>query len=255
MKFLKLLSLAVILLLFFNDSIYGQTQTDKLKTLRSKLAEANRQNSQLTEENTNLHSYLRQLNKTISNVRDSINQELKLNKQLDLESKKWQESTFNVNKTLQASQKDLTAAQDEIRKLKYETEILKDPSIVRIYDESAAKVKEALIARLSESSLGFQFDEDATKGSIKASKQFDSNAEAWWVFDKTIDVLLELELRVMPHMYDPNRSLVYGSTNLLEKIRYSTKQYTAQVDTDKIKLYQEKALRLLEMNIRKTSVK
>jgi hypothetical protein len=169
------------------------------------------------------------------------------------ESKKWQESTFNVNKTLQSTQKDLTTAQDEIRRIKYENEILKDPAVVRIYDVSAAKATDALVARLSESSLGFQFDEE--NGSIKATKQFDNNAEAWWVFDKTIDVLLELNLRVAPHLYDPNRSVVYGSTNLLEKIRYSNKQYSPQEDTDKIKLYQEKALRLLEMNIRKTAVK
>lgn len=252
MKFPKLLPKTLILSLFF-ISTYGQA--DKIKSLRNKLNEANRQNVQLTEENANLHSYLRQLNQTISNVRDSINQELKLNKQLDLESRKWQESTFNVNKTLQASQKDLSVAQDEIRKLKYETEILKDPTIVRIYDESAGKVKEGFIARLSESSLGFQFDEDATNGSIKVTKQFGNDTEAWWVFDKTIDILLELNLRVVPHLYDNNRSLVYGSTNLLEKVRYSNKQYTAQDDIDKIRLYQEKAIRLIEMNIRKPTVK
>jgi len=250
MKFLKLLSIATAVLLFYN-STYGQA--DKLKSLRNKLAEVNRQNTQLTEENTNLHSYLRQLNQTISNVRDSINLEIKQKRQIDLESKKWQEATFNVNKTLQSSQKELSSAQDEIRKLKYETEILKDPTILRIYDESAGKVKESFISRLSESSLGFQFDEDG--GSLKATKQFGSDTEAWWVFDKTIDMLLELNLRVVPHQYDANRSVVYGSTNLLEKVRYSNKQYTPQDDTDKIRLYQEKAIRLLEMNIRRPTVK
>lgn len=253
MKLLKLLCVASVLLLY---SISTQAQIDRAtRQLKSKLSIANRLNNQLTEENKNLHSYLRQLNQTISNVRDSLNTQIDLSKKLDFESKKWQESTFNVNKTLQATQKDLATAQDEIRKLKYENEILKDPAVVRIYDVSAAKAKDALISRLGESSLGFQFDEDATKGSIKATKQFDSNAEAWWVFDKTIDVLLELELRVVPHLYDPNRSVVYGSTNLLEKIRYSNKQYTPQEDIDKIRLYQEKALRLLEMNIRKSNLK
>ncbi len=252
MTFLKLLSTATIMLLFF-DASYAQT--DKTKALRNKLAEVNRLNTQLSEENANLHNFMRQANQTISVIRDSNTLVLKQVKQLDLESKKWQESTFNVNKSLQASQKDLSSAQDEIRKAKYEIEILRDPTIVRVYEYSAAKTKEALTARLSESSLGFQFDEDATKGSIKATKQFGNDTEAWWVFDKTIDVLLELELRVVPHQYDPNRSLVYGTTNLLEKVRYSNKQYAPQDDTDKIKLYQEKALRLLEMNIRKSTVK
>jgi hypothetical protein len=251
MNFLKLLSKATILLLVIPISIYGQT--DKLKSLKNKVTELSRLNTQLTEENINLHNYMRQSNQTISNVRDSINASIKDNKVLTLESKKWQEATFNVNKTLQASQKDVSSAQDEIRKLKYETEILKDPSIIRIYNEPAVKVKEGLIARLSESSLGFQFDEE--NEGIKATKQFDSNTEAWWVFDKTIDVLLELKFKVVPHMYDANRSLVYGSTNLLEKIRYSTKQYTPQEDTDKIRLYQEKAIRLLETNIRKANIK
>lgn len=251
MKFLKLLSIASVFLLC---SISTQAQIDRAtKQLKSKLTVATRLNNQLTEENKNLHSYLRQLNQTISNVRDSLNTQTDLSKRLDFESKKWQESTFNVNKSFQATQKDLATSQDEIRKLKYENEILKDPTVVRIYDVSAVKVKDALITRLSEASLGFQFDEE--NGSIKATKQFDSNAEAWWVFDKTIDVLLELNLRVAPHLYDPNRCVVYGSTNLLEKIRYSNKQYSPQEDTDKIRLYQEKALRLLEMNIRKVAVK
>ena len=248
MKFIKLLSITTALLLL-SDTIYGQA--DKIKSLKNKLAEVSHQNNQLTEENTNLHSYLRQLNQTVSNVRDSIDFELKQNKFLDLESKKWQGAVFNVNKTLQGSQKDLISAQDEIRKLKYEAEILKDPTIVRIYDESATKVKEGFVARLSESSLGFQFNEDAATGNIKATKQFSNNTESWWVFDKTIDVLLELNLRVVPHLYDVNRSLVYGTTNLLEKVRYSNKQFTPQEDMDKVKLYQEKSIRLLETNIRK----
>lgn len=251
MIFFRLLFIVSTLLLY---TTLSYAQIDRAtKQLKNKLSAVTRLNNQLTEENKNLHSYLRQLNQTISNVRDSLDSQIDLSKKIDFESKKWQESTFNVNKTLQTTQKDLTTAQDEIRRIKYENEILKDPAVVRIYDVSAAKVKDALVSRLSEASLGFQFDEE--NGSIKATKQFDSNAEAWWVFDKTIDVLLELNLRVAPHLYDPNRCLVYGSTNLLEKIRYSNKQYSPQEDTDKIKLYQEKALRLLEMNIRKTAVK
>ncbi len=251
MTFLKLLSKISILVLIFN-STYGQTDS-KLRTLRNKVNELSRLNNQLSEENINLHNYMRKSNQTISNVRDSINAQLKENNLLTLESKKWQEATFNVNKSLQASQKDVVSAQDEIRKMKYEIEILKDPNILRIYNESAAKVKEGLIARLSESSLGFQFDEE--NGGIKATKQFGNDTEAWWVFDKTIDILLELNLKVMPHLYDPNRSMVYGSTNLLEKVRYSNKQYSPQDDIDKIRLYQEKAIRILETNIRKLSVK
>lgn len=252
MKSPKLLAGVVTTLLF---TINSYAQVDKSKQIRNKLAEVTRLNTQLTEENTNLHSYMRQINQVVSNVRDSLNSESKLTKQLDFESKKWQEATFNVNKTLQANQKDLTTAQDEIRKLKYESEILKDPTVIRIYDVSAAKVKESVTAQLSEKSLGFNFDDNISQGIIKATKQFGTDTEAWWVFDKTIDVLLELELKIVPHLYDPNRSLIYGKTNLLEKIRFSNKQYTPQEDVDKIKLYQEKALRLLETNIRKSNLK
>ena len=126
---------------------------------------------------------------------------------------------------------------------------------MRIYDVSAAKVKENITAQLSRDSLGFKFDDNLSQGIIKATKQFGTDTEAWWVFDKTVDILLELELKIVPHLYDSNRSLIYGKTNLLEKIRYSNKQYTPQEDVDKIKLYQEKALRLLESSIRKSDVK
>ncbi len=252
MNFPNLLVTVIATLLF---TIKSHAQGDKTKQLQNKLAQVTRLNTQLTEENTNLHSYMRQINQIVSNVRDSLNSESKLAKQFDFESKKWQEATFNVNKTLQANQKDLTTAQDEIRKLKYEYEILKDPTVMRTYDVSAAKVKENITAQLSDKSLGFNFDDNLSQGIIKATKQFGTDTEAWWVFDKTIDVLLELELKIVPHLYDPNRSLIYGKTNLLEKIRFSNKQYTPQEDVDKVKLYQEKALRLLETNIRKSNLK
>lgn len=251
MKFLTLVSITTLLLLCITDI---NAQTDRAaKQVKNKLSETTRFNNQLTEENKNLHSYLRQLNQTIANVRDSLNSQINLSKKLDFENKKWQESTLNVNKTLQATQKDLVTAQDEIRKIKYENEILKNPTVIRIYDISAVKAKDAFVSRLREASLGFQFEEE--NGSIKATKQFDSTTEAWWIFDKSVDLVLELNLRVSPHLYDANRSVVYGTANLLEKIRFSNKQYTPQNDTDKIKLYQEKAMRLLEVNIGKTAVK
>ncbi|GAB2641572.1 hypothetical protein GCM10027035_39370 [Emticicia sediminis] len=251
MKLLRLLLIASIVLLYPIPTFAQKDRT--AKQLKSKLSTVTQLNTQLTEENKNLHNYLRQLNQTISDVRDSINIQTNLSRKLDYESKKWQEATFNVNKTLQATQKDFITAQDEIRRLKYENEILKDPKVVRMYDVSAAKVKDALIGRLNESSLGFQFDEE--NDSLKVIKQFDNSTEAWWVFDKTIDILLELNLRIAPHLYDPNRSVVYGSINLFEKVRYSNKQYTPQEDADKIRLYQEKTMRLLEANISKTAVK
>ncbi len=253
MKFIKLLCMASVLLLYAKNT---HAQIDRAtKQLRSKLSVANHLNYQLTEENKNLHSYLRQLNQIISNVRDSINLQIALSKKLDFESRQWQESAFNVNKTLQETQKDLDTAQEEIRKLTYENVILKDPSVVRIYDISAAKVKEALINRLSERSLGFQFNEDATKGNIKITKIFDKNTEEWWILDKSIDVLLELELRVVLHQYDPNRSIIYSSTNLFEKAKNSNNEYTPQEDIDKIRIYEEKVLRVLERSIRKSNLK
>ncbi len=251
MKLLRLLLIASIVLLY---PITTFAQTDRTaKQLKSKLSTVTQLNTQLTEENKNLHNYLRQLNQTISDVRDSINIQTDLSRKLDYESKKWQEAAFNVNKSLQATQKDFITAQDEIRRLKYENEILKDPKVVRMYDVSAVKVKDALIGRLNESSLGFQFDEE--NDSLKVIKQFDNSTEAWWTFDKTIDILLELNLRIAPHLYDPNRSVVYGSISLFEKVRYSKKQYTPQEDADKIRLYQEKTMRLLEANISKTAIK
>ena len=140
-------------------------------------------------------------------------------------------------------------------KMQYELEVVQDPQIIRIYDLPFSKVKESLLSRLAEESLGFQFDDDTQKGTIKVTKAFDNNAEAWWVFDKTIDVLLEISFKLQPHQFDPNRTLVSASTILLEKVRYSNKQYEPQTDAEKIKLYQDKAMRLLEANIRKQAKK
>jgi hypothetical protein len=149
----------------------------------------------------------------------------------------------------------LNSTQKTVEILQYELEVQQNPEIGRIYELSPDKVKEGLISRLSEASLGFQFDEDEVAGIIKATKAFDGNTEAWWVFDKTLDVLLEMKLQLKPHKYDANKTLVYVSTILLEKVRYSNKQYQPQDDTDKSRLYQDKALRLLETNIRKQTKK
>jgi hypothetical protein len=238
-KIMKLLRLLVIMTaIFCVFSTYGQSS-------KHHKSQNNDLSTQLSEENKNLHSYLKQLNQTISNVRDSIEIESKRNKQLDFESKKWQEATFNVNKSLQSSQKDLSTAQEEIRKLKYENELLKDPTLLRIYDVSPDKAQKTLKNQVFEKNLAFEFNEkESTQETIKATKKFEAG-----VFDKT-EMYLILHLHIKPHLYDANRSLVYGFSTLLEK-KDNSDEYIDQPDIDKISFFQEKALRLLEKNIKK----
>lgn len=230
-------------------------QQQKINTLRRQLTECSENKKQLEYENTNLHDYQKQLLFTVSSVRDSLNNTLKsrndLADKLSSEITKTNNLTLDLNKT----KENLSNTSFALEKANYEISLLQDPQIARVYELDIESLKKALNERLSQASLGFQFDEDVIKNQFKITKAFDGNAEAWWVFDKTIDVLLEMNLKLEPHKYEPNKTLVLITTNLLEKVRYSNKQYTLQEDKDKIKLYQEKAMRVLEENIRRRTNK
>ncbi|GGD82138.1 hypothetical protein GCM10011514_52740 [Emticicia aquatilis] len=165
------------------------------------------------------------------------------------DNKKLQEENIINYSKIQKLSNDLSASESKGLELNYEKEILANPAISRIYDAPIDDVKLKYIGKLGDAALGFKYDEK-DDNSYKITKAFDGDTEAWWVFDKTIDILLEITVKFQPHKYDKNRTLAYISTNLMEKVRFSNKPFAPQNDPDKVELYQKKAIRLLESGLK-----
>lgn len=224
--------------------------------LKRKLVQSNMLNKQLKYENKNLHDYQKKLITIVSNVRDSLNTEIEANKKMALfvqrvtiDNKKLQEENIINYDKIQKLSNDLSASEKRVLEANYEKEILTNPEIMRIYDAQMDDVKLKYISKLGESKLGFKYDEK-DDNTYKITKAFGSDTEAWWVFDKTIDILLEITVKFQPHKFDKNRTLAFVSTTLLEKVRFSNKPFAPQDDLDKIALYQKKAIRLLEADLK-----
>lgn len=233
-----------------------QVNAQSVTSLRQRLAQSNQLNRQLRYENENLHDYQKKLLTIVSNIRDSLNTEIAANKNMALfvqrvtnDNKKLQEENIQNFDKIQKLSNDLSLADKRIVELNYEREILDNPDIVRIYNAPLDDVKLKYIANSGDSKLGFKYDEK-DDNVYKITKSFGEDTEAWWVFDKTIDILLEITVKFQPHKYDKNRTLAYISTNLLEKVRFSNKSFALQDDKDKIELYQKKAIRLLEGSLK-----
>ncbi|MCU0324606.1 MAG: hypothetical protein MUF45_05060 [Spirosomaceae bacterium] len=244
-------SLLLFIVLSTANILFAQDKNERLvANLRKKLNDCTINNKQLTEENLSLHESNKRFMNWVINLRDSLNQQISNNATLTNQNSKLEDQKGQLENKLTSTSTELSTAQKNIEMLKYDLALEKNNEIVRIYNQPLAKVKESIIDRLSDESLGFQFDEDDSKGLVKINKAFDGNTEAWWVFDKTIDVLLEMKIQLKPHQYDSNKTLLFASTSLLEKVRFSNKQYEPQDDLDKAKLYQEKAIRLLESKLK-----
>jgi hypothetical protein len=163
-------------------------------------------------------------------------------------------SLADIRAQNQAIQKTLTERSEQIEKsrqqltlLEYDRSVLADRAVLRIYKLSPTGVRQRLMAALSKAESGFKYDDDATvRGAIRIVRTFDNQVEAWWMFDKTIDSVLELTLVIQPHRFNPQRCLLLVTAKLLQKSRFSNKPFEEQTDEEKIALYRDKSMRLLE---------
>ena len=166
-----------------------------------------------------------------------------------------QKEADQLNNTITQRTDELKTATTQIRQLEYDKKNLVDNRIVRIYNYSAADVRKQFLQSLAISESGFQYDDALIDDEIQITRNFNDQAEAWWVFDKTLDTILELKIRIKPHLYDPQKCIVFGETKLLQKTRYSNKPFEEQRDQEKINLYREKAFHMLEGKLKGTSDK
>jgi vacuolar-type H+-ATPase subunit I/STV1 len=236
--------LKITLLLVFSLSLSIVYSQEKPADLKKKLTEC-------TEENQSLYENNKQLRAWMLGLRDSLkNQEATINK-IEASSRT---NCNAIQKNLDTKTNELKASQKTIEELKYELSIVQDANIARVYEFSIAEVRNSLLSRSSIDSLGFQVNEVLGGNAIKVSKEFDATIDSWRLSDKWTDVKLEMNLEVKPHQFNANKTLLLVSTIAQGKGK-NIKQYQLIEDEAKIKLFQEKMLRILEANIRKQSKK
>lgn len=224
------------------------TLQEQQTILRNRLRQEERQ-SRLAEER------LAAAKKTIENRNDSIGRYLEELATLNAKMAQVQVALRESEAARAQVEVVRDTALARVARLTYERNLLNVSDLIRIYRIAPAETLTALLRNLNQSEAGFQYNVDSTANELKIVRQFNDQTEAWWLFDKTLDTILELTLQLKPHRYDRNRTLVFASPRLLQKIRYSNKPFEEQTDVEKIALYRDKTLKLLEGNLRKSSDK
>lgn len=260
----------VILLQLAAVPLFAQTPAETQAESDAKLIESQRERiNTLQEQQTTLRNRLRQeerqsrlaeerlatARKTIEHRNDSIGRYIQ-------ELTNLKEQLAQVQTTLRESEAARArvevvrdTALTRVARLTYERNLLNVSDLIRIYRIAPTETLATLLRNLNQSEAGFQYNVDSTANELKIVRQFNDQTEAWWLFDKTLDTILELTLQFKHHRYDRNRTLVFASSRLLQKIRYSNKPFEEQTDTEKIALYRDKTLKLLEGNLRKLADK
>lgn len=252
MKFFKLTTIASLLCCV----CIANAQTSASKQLKS--ATYKKTMTKLVAENEALLESQKKLITALNESRDSLRTELTNNrnfanfvKRLTAENRGFQAEFEKKNTKIEQLSASLQSAEDKITQMNYEIEILKDSKITQVYDESLDAVKAKFIERMGAKNANFQFDE-SEDNNFTISKVIDGSSEAWFDFDKAMNVLLEMKAKFQPHKFDKNRTLVYITTNLSEKTRFSNKQFTPTTDNERIKLYNTKMIDLLAADLKKS---
>lgn len=149
----------------------------------------------------------------------------------------------------------LDSVRQQTARLNYERQLIADPRAVRIYKFPLAEVRKTFLENLTKKDSGFGLESESSATVLIVSRQFNEQAGNWWGFDKINDGLLEVTLRLIEHPFDPQRAVVYADTKLLQKEHNGTKLYADQSDPEKLTLYRDRTLRLLEGFLRNTSEK
>jgi hypothetical protein len=161
------------------------------------------------------------------------------------------------NQLLQATLADqLEKSKQQVVRLEYDRRVMTDRTVFRVYKLSPAEVRQRLLATLNKAGSGFKFDNDiAVRGAIRVMRPFENEREPGGLFGKTSDLLLELTLLIEPHQYDPTQALLRVQPKLMQKSRSGKKPLEEQTNEDKVALYRDKAMHLLEGDLRAMSEK
>ncbi len=228
----------------------------QVRDLQQQLTQSQSQLRQTVRDRQRLREANNRLTETADIRADSISMLLASEKELDSLLVLTRLQNHRLSQSLTERTGQLTEARQLAAHYDFDRKTLADPTVLRLYHTAPTDVRRTLLASLSRPGSGFTFDEDpAPSGQLRISRAFDNQVEAWWMFDKTIDTILELALTIKPHPFDPQRTVLVAESKLMQKSRFSNKTFELQHDTEKTNLYRDKAMSLLEGSLRGTSDK
>lgn len=205
------------------------------------------------------YQYVNETNTTLSHMlkvqTDSITQ---LKAQLRIQATQIQQlkqATRQYEKAGAGQRSLLDSVRQQTARLNYERQLITDSRVVRIYKFPLVEVRKTFLENLTKKDSGFGLENESSATVLIVNRQFNERVSNWWEFDKTNDGLLEVTLRLIEHPFDPQRAIVYADTKLLQKERNGDKLYADQSDPEKLTLYRDRTLRLLEGFLRNTSEK
>ncbi|MBO0939029.1 hypothetical protein J2I47_20920 [Fibrella sp. HMF5335] len=260
----------VILLQLATLPLFAQSPTPDQSEADAKLIESQRERiNTLQQQQTALRNRLRQeerrsrqaeerlvvTEKTIESRNDSIGRYIQVISDLNGRLSQMQLAQREAEAARTRIEVIRDTALAKVARLTYERNLLTIPDLIRIYRVTPAETQAVLIRNLNQAESEFQYSVDSTASELKIIRHFDGQTEAWWVFDKTVDTILELTLQFKRDRFDRKRTLVFANSRLLQKTRYSNKPFEEQTDSEKIALYRDKTLKLLEGNLRRFSDK
>ncbi|MCY7356655.1 MAG: hypothetical protein LH609_04160 [Rudanella sp.] len=228
---------------------------DEIRKLQKQINTLKAQLRQEAVQNRQLRIQISELNRLVNYKTDSIGGlQAQVGDQL-VRIEQLRQMNQQTEKVLSETRISLDSARQQIARLRYDQHHLTDSRVIRIYQFPTTETRAILLRNLAKDDAGFQYDDDTTSNVLTVTRRFDDQAEAWWVFDKTLDTVLEITLRLEKHQFDPQRTIVYADTKLMQKTRYTNKPFEEQREPEKIVLYRNRALRLLEGSLSSTSDK
>ncbi|TAE28648.1 MAG: hypothetical protein EAZ91_14260 [Cytophagales bacterium] len=160
---------------------------------------------------------------------------------------------------LESAQAAVRATRDSARRsmesLNFEKQLLKDTRAVRIYKFPVNDVRKVFTDNLNRDNAGFTLNNSSAGNTLIMSREFNQQAPAWWDVDREDDGRLDVTLRLVEHPYDNSRTVLYADTRLLKKDRTGNKPIQDQSDPEKLQLYRDRTIRLLEGFLRVASEK
>ncbi len=237
---------------YINRISEAQAET---KVVRSQL---NRTLDQLAisfKDNQKLQAELDRLTALLRLQRDSSNRVSGRVQGLQTVVKDFKTVNQSLEATLARKNTQLAERDQQIVRLDYERQLLMDSKLIRLYHSTPVEVRKQFIANVNRPDSGFHFDDDPLVNQLKITRQFGDQAEGWWVFDQTLDSVLEIVFTIKRHRFDANKTLLYADSRLTQKKRFSNAVYEQQSDIDKVNFYRNKALAFIEGSLAGTSDK
>lgn len=227
----------------------------KARVLQQQLKTARVQLKQQATQNEQLQARLSLILAQVTGKNDSIGRLILQSAGQLGEAAQLAQTGQQLQNNLTQTTHTLDSTQQQLRQVLYDRQQLTDSRVVRIYQFPLVEAKAILLRNLTKTNSGFLFDHDSLRNVLRITHQYIEKKPGRWIFNRVFETIVEMEVRLVEHTFDPSRTLVYAFTRLRQKRVYIEDYFNEIVQPDQTALYREQSLRLLEGELRNTSDK